>query len=373
MNRRLILAVSLCLAAAAALPEGARGADPGPILAAPQASDQPGSVLKKPAQPPPKPSTPPSESKEERGPVVATNPAEAGDDFPLQGEYVGYTFTPMLGREYGGLQVAALGDGEFRAVQFRGGLPGSGWNRTDQFTLTGQREGDTVRLTAQARYGTYTVLVRNGSAELRNAAWQQVGRLRKIHRTSPTMGAAPPPDAIVLFDGSNVDEFVSGEIVDGHLLLAGAITKRMFRDFRLHVEFKTPFMPHARGQGRGNSGVYIQKRYEVQVLDSFTLSGAPNECGGLYRQRSPDLNMAFSPLSWQTYDIDFTAARFNDEGKKVQNARLTVVHNGVAIHDDVELPNKTGAGDREGPNPGPIRFQWHSDLVHFRNLWIVEK
>jgi hypothetical protein len=132
-------------------------------------------------------------------------------------------------------------------------------------------------------------------------------------------------------------------------------------------------MPRARGQGRGNSGVYIQKRYEVQILDSFTLSGAPNECGGLYRQRPPDLNMAFPPLSWQTYDIDFTAARFNIDGDKVKNARVTVVHNGVVIHDDVELPNKTGAGDREGPTPGPIRFQWHNDLVHFRNLWIVEK
>jgi len=369
MNRRLILAVALCLPAAAMLPEVVPGAEPGPILEAPLGPDQPASVLEKPAQPSPSPSP----ANAEAAPTVATTPADAGDEFPLQGEYVGYTFTPLLGREYCGIQVAALGDGEFRAVQFRGGLPGAGWNRRDKFPLTGQRDGHLLRLTAEGRHGTYTVLVREGSAELRNAASQPVGRLRKIHRTSPTMGAAPPFDAVVLFDGSHADEFESAKIVDGHLLLAGAITKRMFRDFRLHVEFKTPFMPRARGQGRGNSGVYIQKRYEVQILDSFTLSGAPNECGGLYRQRPPDLNMAFPPLSWQTYDIDFTAARFNDDGEKVENARLTVVHNGVAIHDDVELPNKTGAGDREGPTPGPIRFQWHSDPVHFRNLWIVEK
>jgi hypothetical protein len=371
MNRRFIVQVAFCLAAAVGLADRLRSAEPELTLEAPQSADQPRSVLKKPAESNSKP-LPAAESKGGPRPAVATSPAEADDDFPLQGEYVGNTFTPLLGSEYTGLQVAALGNGEFRAVQFRHGLPGSGWNRVHQFTLTGQREGNMVRLTARGRYGTYTALVGNERAELRNAAWQLVGRLRKIRRISPTMGVPPPPGAIVLFDGSNVDEFVSGEIVDGHLLLAGAVTQRRFRDFRLHVEFKTPYMPYARGQGRGNSGVYIQKRYEVQILDSFTLSGEANECGGLYRQRPPDLNMAFPPLSWQTYDIDFAAARFNDLGQKVQNARLTVAHNGVVIHDDVELPNKTGAGDREGPEPGPIRFQWHSDLVHFRNLWIVE-
>jgi hypothetical protein len=293
-------------------------------------------------------------------------------DFPFQGEYGGMTHTARLGHEYAGLQVAALGDGQFRAVQYRLGLPGGGWNGVDQITLEGAREGDTVRLEAHGRYGTYTILVRDGVAELRNAGWQVLGYLEKVERISSTMGAVPPPDAIVLFDGSHVEEFEPGQMVGDNLLLAGAITKRQFRDFHLHVEFRTPYMPHARGQGRGNSGAYLQKRYEVQILDSFTLSGEANECGGLYRQRPPDLNMALPPLTWQTYDIDFTAARFDDAGKKTANARLTLLHNGVAVHDDVELPNKTGAGNAEGPTPGPIRFQWHGNPVHFRNIWIVE-
>jgi hypothetical protein len=295
------------------------------------------------------------------------------DDFPFQGEYAGMTCTYRLGHEIAGLQVAALGDGQFRAVQYRLGLPGSGWNGVDKIELQGAREGDTLRLEAHGRLGTYTILVRDGRADLRNAAWQHLGCLEKVERVSRTMGAAPPPGAIVLFDGSHVDEFEPGQIVGDNLLLAGAITKRQFRDFRLHVEFRTPYMPHARGQGRANSGAYLQKRYEVQILDSFTLPGAANECGGLYRQRPPDLNMALPPRTWQTYDIDFTAARFDEEGRKTANARITVIHNGVPIHDDVELPNKTGAGNPEGPSPGPIRFQWHGNPVHFRNIWILEK
>jgi hypothetical protein len=294
-------------------------------------------------------------------------------DFWFQGEYSGATYTARLGDEFAGLQVAALGEGQFRGVQYRHGLPGNGWNGVDQIQLEGQREGDRVRLEAQGRFGTYTILIQDGMAELRNAAWELLGRLEKVERVSPTMGAAPPPGAVVLFDGSNVDEFDTGEIVEGGLLLAGPVTKREFRDFYLHVEFRTPYMPQARGQARGNSGCYLQKRYEVQILDSFTLSGEANECGGLYRQRPPDLNMALPPLTWQTYDIYFTAARFDGSGKKIQNARITVLHNGVAVHDDVELPTKTGAGEAEGPSPGPIRFQWHGDPVHFRNLWILER
>lgn len=294
-------------------------------------------------------------------------------DFLLQGEYLGATYTARLGHELAGLQVAALGNGEFRGVQYRGGLPGNDWNGVDTIELAGQRWGDCVRLEAHGRLGTYTIIVYHGQAELRNAAWQLVGWLEKVDRISPTLGAAAPPGAIVLFNGTGVDEFDAGEIVEDGLLLAGPTTKRKFHDFRMHVEFRTPYMPTARGQGRGNSGCYLQKRYEVQILDSFSLSGEANECGGLYRQRPPDVNMALPPLTWQTYDIDFTAARFDDAGKKIKNARITVLHNGVAVHHDVELPSKTGAGDAEGPTPGPIRFQWHGNPVHFRNLWIVDR
>ena len=126
-----------------------------------------------------------------------------------------------------------------------------------------------------------------------------------------------------------------------------------------------------RGQARGNSGVYIQQRYEVQILDSFGLEGVENECGGLYTQTRPDLNMCLPPLAWQTYDIWFTPPQFDDDGKKTANARITALHNGYLIHHHREITAKTGGGKAEGPQPLPINLQDHGNPVMFRNIWIV--
>jgi hypothetical protein len=151
-------------------------------------------------------------------------------------------------------------------------------------------------------------------------------------------------------------------------------SKQSFGDAHLHVEFRTPFMPSARGQGRGNSGVYLQDRYECQVLDSFGLKGENNEAGGIYSVSKPLLNMCFPPLSWQTYDIDFESARFDENGTKTKNAVMTVRLNGVLVQDHVEVPRATAAaGRKEGPEPGPIQLQNHGNPVFFRNIWIVEK
>jgi hypothetical protein len=141
----------------------------------------------------------------------------------------------------------------------------------------------------------------------------------------------------------------------------------------LHIEFRTPYMPAERGQKRGNSGVYIQGRYEVQILDSFGLDGLFNECGSLYRTQPPLVNMCFPPMSWQTYDIDFTAARFDSAGNKTAPARITVTHNGIVVQKNFEIPNKTGAGAAEGADPRPIKLQNHNDAVQFRNIWIIDR
>jgi len=190
---------------------------------------------------------------------------------------------------------------------------------------------------------------------------------------------------IVLFDGTDFSHWthqngkaVRWEIVGDAMKVVprtgSIITKRNFRDFKLHIEFKLPQMPpNVRGQGRGNSGVYIQRRYEVQILDSYGLPRKNNECGSIYKTRAPDKNVCKKPGEWQSYDITFRAARFDGEGKnakKVKNARITVRHNGVLIHNDVEVPNKTGAGRPEGPEPGPILLQEHGNEVWFRNIWI---
>ena len=131
-------------------------------------------------------------------------------------------------------------------------------------------------------------------------------------------------------------------------------------------------MPQSSGQGRGNSGVYVQSRYEVQVLDSFGLERKDNECGGIYQVSNPKVNMCFPPLAWQTYDIDFTAAKW-DGDKKVAPAKITVVHNGVPIHKDLELPKHTPGRHKEGPEPDALFLQDHSNPVVFRNVWVMKK
>lgn len=300
-------------------------------------------------------------------PRAIVDPAQVDADFAFQGEFAGWYAAGRRSLQGYGLQVVALGDGKFAGLLHPGGLPGWGWNGTERIDLTGQRADDQLTLTGPGA----TVQVDPSQATLSVAGWSLV--LPRVTRHSPTLGLAPPPHAVRLFDGTATGELNGAKITPEGWLEVGAVTRQPVGDFQLHVEFRTPYMPRARGQGRGNSGVYIQQRYEVQILDSFGLHGEFNECGSLYRQTPPDVNMCLPPLTWQTYDIVFYAARFDASGKeKTQPAQLTVYHNGVAIHHQRWIAAKTGAGQPEGPTPRPILFQNHSDPVHFRNLWIVD-
>jgi hypothetical protein len=202
--------------------------------------------------------------------------------------------------------------------------------------------------------------------------------LKRVVRKSPTEGVKPPEGAIVLFDGANLDAFRPGARMDERNLLSSlsnSTTKQEFKDYTFHVEFVLPFMPEGRGQGRANSGVYMQGRYEIQVLDSFGLKGLNNECGGFYQQAAPLVNMCYPPLQWQTYDVDFTAARFDASGAKTAPATVTLKHNGVVIHDKRQLrgPTPGGPKSRDENGDGPIFLQAHSNPIFFRNIWIVEK
>ncbi len=142
----------------------------------------------------------------------------------------------------------------------------------------------------------------------------------------------------------------------------------------MHIEFLLPFKPLGRGQDRGNSGVYLLDRYECQVLDSFGLKGENNECGGFYTLAKPAVNMCYPPLTWQTYDFDVTAAQWDESGKKVKNTVVTLKHNGVVIHDHVELKSETpGGGMKEVPRGGGIHLQGHGNPVFYQNIWIVPK
>ena len=231
-----------------------------------------------------------------------------------------------------------------------------------------QREGDKVTFDGSGFKGAIEGDTLTGTNE-DGRSWT----LKKTVRHSTTEGAKPPAGAVVLFDGSNADAWEGGKLDARGLLAGGTKTKQTFRNFTLHIEFRTPFMPAARGQGRGNSGVYLQNRYECQVLDSFGLKGEENETGAVYRLLKPRLNMCFPPLTWQTYDADFEAAQFDAAGSKTKNAVVTLKLNGVVVQDHAEIKSTTGgAGLKETPEPGPILLQNHGNPVFFRNVWILE-
>lgn len=287
--------------------------------------------------------------------------ADAGPDFAVQGEYVG-----ELGDVKYGVQVVAKGDGKFDAWLLKGGLPGAGWDRETRRKLSGETKDGVTELKGEALAASITRDVL--SAEIDG----QKGQLKKIDRQSATSGMKPPAGAIVLFDGSNVDAWEPGKLAEDMLMDVGTRTKQKFDSFTLHLEFRTPFMPYAGGQDRGNSGMYLQDQYECQILDSFGLEGRDNECGGIYSNSKPLVNMCLPPLTWQTYDVEFTGAKFDGNGEVTEAAHCTMKHNGVVIHDNLELKTTPGGGKRD-QKPGALYLQDHGDPVRFRNIWIVEK
>jgi hypothetical protein len=304
---------------------------------------------------------------QEKGKTYA-DPAKVDEDYAIQGEYSGEVMTAD-GELKVGAQVIALGDGKFRMVGYHGGLPGDGWDGGEKREADGQRKGDR----AEFEFDENTVAIENKTITVTDGSGSRRGELKKVERKSPTLAKSPPAGAVVLFDGKNVDAWQKARMTDDGLLMQGVTSKQNFGSHSLHIEFRLPYMPAARGQARGNSGIYLQGRYEVQMLDSFGLEGKNNECGGIYTIAEPKVNMCYPPLAWQTYDIDYTAAEY-EGNKKVKNARVTVKHNGVTIHDNVELTHATTAAPlKEGPEPGPVYLQDHGNPVRYRNIWVVEK
>ena len=286
----------------------------------------------------------------------------AGPDFQVQGEYVG-----TIGKATKtGAQVIALGDGKFAAVLYAKGLPGVGWDGKTKVRLKGTTGNGKTTFTGKNFRGTIAGGKFTGTAE-EDVKFQ----LKKVTRKSPTLGAKPPTGAIVLFDGSNVRQWEGMKIEEGKLLGVGGRTKKKFRNFTLHLEFRTPFQPYARGQARGNSGMYLLDQYECQILDSFGLNGEDNECGGIYKVAKPSVNMCLPPLSWQTYDVEFTAAKFDKAGKKIADAVTTIKHNGVVIHKKLKL-KLTAGGHQSDEKPGRLYLQNHGDPVRLRNVWIID-
>ena len=198
---------------------------------------------------------------------------------------------------------------------------------------------------------------------------------------TPGDQGAAPSDAIVLFDGTGTDAWTGGPwaVEDGAMVVNGSggiATQQAFGDCQLHLEWATPAEVKGDSQGRGNSGVFLMGRYEIQILDSFeNRSYADGQAAAMYGQYPPDVNASRGPGEWQSYDIFFRAPRFEGE-ELLEPARVTVVHNGVVVHHAREFLGATAHRRvaTYGPHPdkAPIRLQDHGNPVRFRNIWIRE-
>lgn len=213
--------------------------------------------------------------------------------------------------------------------------------------------------------------------------WSPVPRV-----VTPGTGTQPPSDALVLFDGTHWNEWTSAKensavawtLQDGAGTVVpntgDIVSKRSFGDMQLHLEFRAPIVVKGEGQGRGNSGVFLQNRYEVQILDAFENRTYSNgQTGSIYKQSIPLVNACRKPGEWQTYDILYTAPRFNSDGILVAPAHVTVLHNGIVIQLNTEIKGTTeyiGLPKNEAHGKGPIKLQDHGDLVSYRNIWVRE-
>jgi hypothetical protein len=295
-------------------------------------------------------------------PNVWTDAADAPIDYPIQGEYVNAKDKTFAA------QVVARGNGKFDIYLLRGGLPGAGWDpKSKKIKIEAKLDPDknvVPFIGNSADEGGGFAGSIDPKAKTLNVGnksnWDS--SMQRVERKSTTLGAKPPEGAVILFDGKNADEWKPGKMV-GDWMGVPNTTKKNFKNFKLHIEFRTPFEPFAGGQGRGNSGVYVCGR-EVQVLDSFGLKGDKGECGALYSERVPDVNMCLPPLQWQTYDIEHRAGKIDPDTKKQGSPRITVRHNGVIVHEDIELKGASSQGN--------IHVQDHGNPVVYRNIWLVE-
>lgn len=297
----------------------------------------------------------------------------AAQEIPV-GNWEGACVSGTLAGKEVHVQIIPEGDAKYRAlIRVDGHSFALQGNQTeDVVTFAGETEISEVKYRVEAEaIGTRM------TGEFKGGREPSQFEVNRVYRKPPTLGAPPPEGAVLLFDGTNFDAWHVAPrwiITDkGTMIIArgNIISKQSFGSQKLHVEFMTPLMPSARGQARGNSGVYVLGRYEIQVLDSFALEGRDDECGAIYKVAAPRVNACLPPTEWQTYDITFQAPKFDANGQKTANAVITVVHNGVTIHDQLVLEKLTAGGVSGDEVPeGPLMLQDHGDNVQYRNVWV---
>ena len=302
--------------------------------------------------------------------------AEEPDD-GIMGEYVG-RWRPAGGNACEAMaRVIGEGDGGYRVRLFTSHAWASKFGE-----LTGTANEKRVELTGKVGDADGKGTIEGGEVLVaKSSAGEFEGKYTV--RKSPTEGRKPPAGAVVLLPyeaGKKTDlkEWTNQKwqpVDDGSALVSGGgnVSKKEFGGIRLHVEFRCPYQPKARGQGRGNSGVYLHGKYEVQVLDSFGLEGKGNEAGAIYGVAAPKVNPALPPTRWQTYDIVFHGPKLGDDGTVLKPPVFEkVLFNGVLIQESAEVTKTTTAGMKgKVREVGPLMLQDHGNTVRFRNIWYV--
>lgn len=287
----------------------------------------------------------------------ALEPEQAGADFPLQGEYVG---------EYGegktalAAQVAALGDGAFKVALYPGGFPGAGYAGSGKVQASGSRASGKLQVTGAGWQGS------GDGIDLAGTGPDGSFKLRKVMRASPTAGLKAPVGATTLFDGKELSAWLPSASMDARgFLKVACTTKAMYASFSVHLEFRLAFEPAGRGQQRANSGFCMTTGSwsELQILDSFGDDPLSDGCGSLYNVAKPLVTANLPPLSWQTYDIRYTAPNLK-AGETAGEGTITAWLNGVLVQDKTPLKNR--------PASSVIMLQDHSHPVFFRNVWMLE-
>jgi len=300
---------------------------------------------------------------------------------PYMGEYKGTYHPDGATTMNASAQVVAEGDDVYYRIVIKG-TP----NEQDQdganIELYGHRRGPAVYIGDWAGGYYWTGQIQNDHLSVRSSYGQHF-ELGKFVRKSPKEGLKPPAGAIVLlpFKEGTKPDLSAWRNADWKPLDTGAVqvtkgsnsTKEEFGDIEhFHIEFELPLEPNNRGQGRANSGVYFAGTFEVQVLDSFGLVHTSGDCGGLYSIARARVNACLPPETWQTYDVEFRAPRLKPDGSIRENARITVYHNGVKIHDNVEIPYSGDKWKGKSEATGPIMLQDHGHPIQYRNIWLLK-
>lgn len=315
---------------------------------------------------------------------AADNPSPSGDPFigAFEGVYTAAGRDDYVAKG----QIINVGRGLYKAKVGFGTNDGA--QQYGYVEIHGSAQGSKLMLSGYSNDVHWTGTIQDGKLRIgqQDAHYSGAFRMDKVIHHSPTEGLTPPRGSDVILPyaqgaKTNLDAMTNDKweiLDDGVMRVKGKSgdqkTKKSYGDVTIHLEFKLAHMPNEHGQARSNSGLYVQDRYETQILDSFGLMSGSGDCGGIYEQAIPLVNACYPPGQWQTYDVQFKAARFNKDGSVKSYPTMTVELNGVTVQRNHVFRKVTGgAVNDDVPEKGRIRLQDHGDPVEYRNFWVVDK